>query len=112
MTLRVLMRSLLNKLVIFKVVKEVRVLFTCTVHVARKAETTNAYRILVWNFEGKRQLRKLFKNRNRSDIRVGRQDVECCLRLVSGEGSFEYFTHKAKLLSTSLEPSCSLQIVN
>jgi len=42
MTLRDLMRSLLNKLVIFKVVREVRVLVTCTEHVSRNAETTNA----------------------------------------------------------------------
>jgi len=43
MTLKDLMRSLLNKLVIFKVVREVhvRVLFTCTIHVARNAETKN-----------------------------------------------------------------------
>jgi hypothetical protein len=37
------MRSFLNKQVIFKVVREVyvRVLFTCTVRVARNAETKN-----------------------------------------------------------------------
>lgn len=62
--------------------------------------------------KGRGILENLGKDRNRNDIKVGRQDVECCLRLVSSEGSFEYFTHKAKRLSVSLELFCFLQIVN
>ena len=62
--------------------------------------------------KGREILGKLGKDRNVSDIKVGHQAVECCLRLVSGKGSFEYFTHKAKRLSTSVEVSCSLQTVN
>lgn len=62
--------------------------------------------------KGRDSLGNFGEDRNRSDIKVGRQGVECCLRLVSGEDSFEYITHKAKRLSTSLEPTCSSQIVN
>lgn len=62
--------------------------------------------------KGRDSLGNLGEDRNKNDIKVGRQGVECFLRLVSGGGSFEYFTHKAERLSTSLKPSCSLYIVN
>lgn len=62
--------------------------------------------------KGRDSLGNLGEDRNKNDIKVGRQGVECFLMLVSSGGSFEYFTHKAKQLPTSLKPSCSLHIVN
>jgi len=48
--------------------------------------------------KGRDSLGNLGEDEDRSGIKVGRQGVECCLRLVFGEGSFEYITHKAKRL--------------